>query len=64
MEGIVIDADTQRPVANATVSVLIESDSAPEQGIRQSQTDDDGRYSIEIPIGHGWAWTLMPPRWG
>jgi thiol-disulfide isomerase/thioredoxin len=61
MEGVVTDADTQKPVADTTVQVLITSESEPSQRIRKSLTDDDGRYSIELPAGHGWAWSLVPP---
>lgn len=61
MEGVVTDADTQKPVANTTVQVLITSESEPSQQIRKSTTDDAGRYSIEVPAGHGWAWQLVPP---
>lgn len=61
MEGVVTDADTQKPVANTTVQVLITSESEPSQRIRKSTTDDAGRYSIEVPAGHGWAWQLVPP---
>jgi len=61
MEGVVTDADTQQPVANTTVQVLITSERAPSQKIRKSATSDDGRYSIGLPAGHGWAWTLVPP---
>ena len=61
MEGVVTDADTQKPVANTTVQVLITSESEASQRIRKSLTDDDGRYSIELPAGHGWAWHLVPP---
>ena len=45
MEGVVTDADTQKPVANTTVQVLITSESEPSQRIRKSSTDDAGRYS-------------------
>ena len=61
MEGVVTDADTQKPVANTTVQVLITSESEPSKRIRKSLTDDDGRYSIKLPAGHGWAWNLLPP---
>jgi thiol-disulfide isomerase/thioredoxin len=61
MEGVVTDLDTQRPVAKTTVQVLITSATEPSQRIRKSLTDDDGRYSIELPAGHGWAWYLVPP---
>ncbi len=61
MEGIVTDADTQQPVANVTVQVLIESETDPALQIRKSHTNEDGRYSVELPAGHGWAWTLLPP---
>jgi thiol-disulfide isomerase/thioredoxin len=61
MEGEVTDADTQKPVPNTTVQVLISSESEPSQRIRKSLTNDDGRYSIELPAGHGWAWNLVPP---
>jgi len=61
MEGVVTDADTQKPVANATVQVLITSALEPSQQIRKSSTDDAGRYSIELPAGHAWASSLVPP---
>ncbi len=61
MEGIVTDADSQQPVASVTVQVLITSELDPALRIRKSQTGEDGRYSIQLPPGHGWAWTLLPP---
>lgn len=61
MEGVVTDADTQKPVANTTVQVLITSEWEPSQRIRKTSTDESGRYSIELPAGHGWAWQLVPP---
>ncbi|MFC1758562.1 redoxin domain-containing protein [Planctomycetota bacterium] len=61
MEGVVTDADTQQPVANTTVQVLITSEPDPSQKTRKAVTGEDGRYSIELPAGHGWAWTLLPP---
>jgi thiol-disulfide isomerase/thioredoxin len=61
MEGVVTDADTKNPVANTTVQVLIASEWDPARRIRKSLTDEEGRYSIELPVGHGWSWTLLPP---
>jgi thiol-disulfide isomerase/thioredoxin len=61
MEGVVMDADSQIPVANTTVQVLITSASEPSQRIRKGVTNEEGRYSIELPAGHGWAWNLVPP---
>jgi len=61
MQGVVTDADTQIPVANATVQVFIPSDVDPTQRIRKARSDDEGRYAIELPAGHGRALTLLPP---
>ena len=61
MEGVVTDSDTQEPVANTTVQVLITSESDPSKKIRKAVTDDDGRYAVELPAGHGWAWYLVLP---
>lgn len=61
MEGIVTDVDTGEPVPHTTVQVLIESAANPAEKIRKAVTGEDGRYSIELPAGHGWAWTLKPP---
>src|SRR5688500_12143030 len=61
MEGVVTDADAQEPVANTTVQVLITSESDPSKRIRKALTDANGRYSIELPAGHGWAWYLLLP---
>lgn len=61
MEGIVADADTQEPVEGTTVQVLITSEPDPSQKVRKAITDREGRYSIELPAGHAWAWMLQPP---
>ena len=61
MQGIVTDADTSVPVAGATVQVLIESEADFEKRLRTAKSTADGRYSIELPAGHGSAWTLLPP---
>ncbi len=61
MEGVVTDSDTQEPVAKTTVQVLITSEPDPAKKILKAQTDDRGRYSIELPAGHAWAWYLELP---
>jgi hypothetical protein len=61
MEGVVTDADTQEPVANTTVQVLITSEPDPAKKTRKGKTDDRGRYAIELPVGHAWAWQLELP---
>jgi thiol-disulfide isomerase/thioredoxin len=61
MEGVVTDADTQAPVANTTVQVLITSEPEVSKRVRKSVTDEDGRYSVELPAGHAWAWWVTPP---
>jgi thiol-disulfide isomerase/thioredoxin len=62
MEGVVTDADTRLPVANAMVQVLITSEPDPAKKIRKAATDEEGRYSIDLPAGHGWAWYPVPPE--
>jgi hypothetical protein len=61
MEGTVTDADTKRPVAGAIVSALIESEKDSEKRAVRGTADDQGRYSLELPIGHACSWTLLPP---
>lgn len=61
MEGVVTDVETGEPVPHTTVQVLIESAANPAEKIRKAVTGENGRYSIELPAGHGWAWMLRPP---
>jgi thiol-disulfide isomerase/thioredoxin len=61
MEGVVTDSVTQEPVANTTVQVLITSEPDPAKKILKVHTDDRGRYAIELPVGHAWAWQLELP---
>ncbi|MCG8649061.1 MAG: carboxypeptidase-like regulatory domain-containing protein, partial [Pirellulales bacterium] len=62
VQGSVTDADTKQPVANATVQVFIASEANPADRIREARSDKNGRYSIELPIGHARAWMLVPPH--
>jgi hypothetical protein len=62
MEGVVTDSVTQEPVPNTTVQVLITSEPDPSKKIRKGRTDDRGRYAIDLPIGHAWAWQLELPE--
>ena len=61
MEGIVTNVDTMLPVANATAEVLITSELDFAKRIRKSTTDDDGHYSIEVPVGHAMCVGPDPP---
>ena len=61
MEGTVIDADANSPIAGAEVQVLIQSEQDPSRRVLKGVTDEQGQYSIELPIGHAWAWTVVPP---
>ena len=61
MEGVVLEVGTGRPVPDATVQVLIQSERRAEQRIRSAKTDANGRYSVALPVGHGWAWNMQPP---
>lgn len=61
MEGVVTEAGTQRPIAGATVQVLIESGRDLSEKLLSAKTDDSGKYAISVPIGHGAAWNLLPP---
>lgn len=60
MEGNIVEAETQEPVAGATVEVLIESE-VPETRLRKGVSDAAGHYSVVLPIGHAWAWNVRPP---
>ena len=61
MEGVVTDAETQLPVAKTTARVLITTEADPSQRIRSALTDTEGRYTIDLQAGHGWAWHPVPP---
>lgn len=61
MEGVVTEEGTNQPVAGATAQVLIESERDPAQRTRSAKTDATGKYSVPLPIGHGWSWGLQPP---
>src|SRR5262245_7964095 len=61
MEGFVTEEGTQRPISGATVQVLIQSERIPQDRVRSTQTDANGRYSLPLPMGHGWVWQLLPP---
>ncbi len=61
MQGVVMDVETQQPVSGATIQVLIVSEDEPDRQTRKAISDDEGRYSIDLPAGHAQAWTLLPP---
>ena len=61
MEGVVTEAGTNRPVAGATVQVLIESEHQADKRVRRATSDSQGRYSLPLPVGHAVAWLLQPP---
>lgn len=48
--GVLIDADTGKPIAGVTVTVTrMESDNWQELGVTKSLTDENGKYSFTIP---------------
>src|SRR5689334_472662 len=61
MEGVVTEQETGKPLAGAKVRVVIASESEPEKRLRTATSDDQGRYSVELPIGHAWEFGILPP---
>lgn len=58
MEGIVTERESGKPIAGATVKVLIESERKVYDGV----TDIEGKYAVAIPVGHAQAWGIQPPE--
>lgn len=66
MEGIVFERDPEtgidKPVAGAAIRML---DVAVLDGpgrVRQVLSDERGRYSLEVPLGHNAPWIMQPPQ--
>lgn len=60
LEGTVVEEGTLLPVAGATVEVLVESNPPDERAVH-AKSDERGRYSLPLPIGHAVTWRLLPP---
>jgi RNA polymerase sigma factor (sigma-70 family) len=60
VEGRFTAADTGKPVAGARVKVLIQGvpDKTP---ITEAVSDADGRYALEVPLGHCNLWGVATP---
>ena len=61
MVGLVSEQGTGQPVAGAAVQVLIESERSRDHRLRTGVSDAMGRYSVELPVGHAWAFGVRPP---
>jgi hypothetical protein len=61
LEGTFTAADTGKPLAGATVKVLIQGVPGRVSSIEQAQSDADGHYSVAIPIGNSSLWGLSCP---
>ncbi len=59
VEGRITAADTGRPVPGATVRVLVQG--VPGQSEARSVSDADGRYVVDLPLGHANFWGLFCP---
>jgi RNA polymerase sigma factor (sigma-70 family) len=60
LHGRFTAADTGKPVAGAKVKVLIEGASNG-RGLAEALSGADGRYAIEVPLGHCHLWGVSAP---
>jgi hypothetical protein len=58
--GRVTAADTGKPLAGATIRVLIEGVPRKEN-IAEARSDADGRYTFTVPLGHCRLWGVYAP---
>ncbi len=63
--GLVTDAETGQPVADAEVGFLVESAQELDERAPKCKTDADGNYRIEVPMGEVKLWFpwLKPGYW-
>ena len=60
VEGRALDSITGAPLAGARITVLAFG-LPPDQRKFEAVSDGDGRYSLEIPLGHAQFWGVEPP---
>lgn len=61
LDGMVTDADTSEPVANAIVRVVIPTERDTTRRHLETRTGTDGRYSVEIPFATSVLPIISPP---
>ncbi len=49
---------TDEPVANVTVTVLVDSERDPARQVLKATTGTNGKYEIAVPLGHARTWGL------
>jgi hypothetical protein len=60
LQGRFLAADTGKPVTGARIKVLIQG--VPTKGgIAEAVSDADGRYAMDLPLGHGNLWGVYAP---
>ena len=60
LRGTITAADTGKPLAGATISVVL-AGVATEHQLVQATSGPDGKYSVPMPVGHGWLFGLYAP---
>ncbi len=63
--GIVFDKATLRPVAGAQVNILVDAEPDTKKRLLGGLSDDEGHYSVEVPLGSVRLWfpRLKPGYW-
>ncbi len=63
--GVVFEEQTRKPIADAEVNLLIDSEQDPAKRALSGTTGGDGRYRIEVPLGACQIWfpRLKPGYW-
>jgi RNA polymerase sigma factor (sigma-70 family) len=60
LQGRITDANTGRPVAGATIRVLIQG--VPDKAaLAEARSDGDGQYALDVPLGHCNVWGVYAP---
>lgn len=61
LEGRFMDAETQTPIAHAALDVIVLGEQDPAVLVRHASSDENGKYCVELPIGHAELSFIRPP---